>query len=70
MFILRIYSLYSIIKLFGSNSEYVDIKQWGFCDIQNNQGWSKGYQPKLKAEAEIPYQDLDYCGYHKKRIYR
>ena len=23
----------------------------GFCDIQNNQGRGKGYQPKPKAEA-------------------
>ena len=32
-----------------------------FCDIQNNQGRGKGYQPKLKAEADNPYRDLDYC---------
>ena len=25
----------------------------------------KGYQPKLKAEANNPYQNLDYSGYHK-----
>ena len=24
-----------------------------------------GYQPKPKAEADNPYQDLDYSGYHK-----
>ena len=38
---------------------------WGFCDIQNNQGRGKGYQPKPKAEADNPYRDLDYSGYHK-----
>ena len=37
-----------------------------YC-IQNNQGWGRGYKPKLKAEADTcnPYQDLDYSGYHK-----
>ena len=39
---------------------------WGFCDIQNNQGLGKGYQPKPKVEADNPYQDLDY---HKNRIF-
>ena len=41
---------------------------WGFIDIQNNQDRGKGYQPKPKAEADNPYQDLDYSGYHKNRI--
>ena len=26
------------------------------------------YQPKPKAEADNPYRDLDYSGYHKNRI--
>ena len=39
---------------------------WGFCDIQNNQGRGKGYQPKPKAEADNPYRELDYSGYCKK----
>jgi len=25
---------------------------FGFCDIQNNRGRGRGYQPKLKAEAD------------------
>ena len=33
-----------------------------FCDIQNNQGWSKSYQPKPKAEVDNPYRD------HKKQF--
>jgi len=41
------------------------IIRFGFCDIQNNQGRGRGYQLKLKAEADNPYQDLDYSGYHK-----
>ena len=44
-----------------------NITRWSFCDIQNNQGWGRGYQPKLKAD--IPYKDLDYSGYHKKPVY-
>ena len=28
------------------------IIRFGFCDIQNNQGRGKGYQPKPKAEAD------------------
>ena len=36
-----------------------------FCDIQNNQGRGKCYQPKPKAEADNTYRDLDYSGYHK-----
>ena len=41
---------------------------WGFCDIWNNQGQGKCYQPKPKAEADNTNQDLDYSGYHKNRI--
>ena len=43
-------------------------KTFGFCDIQNNQGLGKGYQPKPKADANNPYLDLDYFGYHKNLI--
>jgi len=42
------------------------IVRFGFCDIQNNQGLGKGYQPK--ASADNPYLDLDYSGYHKNLI--
>ena len=41
---------------------------FSFCDIQNNLGLGKGYQPKPKAEADKPYLDLDYSGYHKNLI--
>ena len=35
---------------------------------ENNQGTGRGrgYQPKPEAEADNPYRDLDYSGYHKK----
>ena len=37
------------------------ITRFGFCDIQNDEGLRKGYQPNPKAEA-------DYSGYHKNLI--
>ena len=37
------------------------ILRFGFCDIQNNQGLGKGYEPQ-------PYLDLDYSGHHKNLI--
>ena len=44
------------------------IIRFGFCDIQNNPGLSKGYQPQPTASADNPYLDLDYSGYHKNLI--
>ena len=44
------------------------IIRYGFCDIQNNQGLGKGYQPQPSASADNPYLDLDYSGYHKNLI--
>ena len=44
------------------------IIRFGFCDIQNNQGLGKGYQPQPSASADNPYLDLDYSGYHKNLI--
>ena len=35
------------------------ITRFGFCNVQNDEGLRKGYQPKPKAEA-------DFSGYHKK----
>ena len=40
----------------------------GFCDIQNNRGLGKGYQPQPSASVDNPYLDLDYSGYHKNLI--
>ena len=40
----------------------------GKSNIQNNQGRDRGYQPKPRAEADKPYQGLDYSGYHKNRF--
>ena len=43
--------------------------RFGVCDIQNNQGLGKGYKcADQKAEADNPYLDLDYSGYHKNLI--
>ena len=44
------------------------IIRFGFCDIWNNQGRGKCYQPKPKAEADNTNRDLDYSGYHKNLI--
>ena len=34
------------------------IIRFGFCDIQNNQGLGKGYQPEPAASADNPYSTL------------
>ena len=44
------------------------IIRFGFCDIQNNQGLGKGYQPQPSALADNPYLDLDYSGIYHKNI--
>ena len=44
------------------------IIRFGFCDIQNNQGLGKGFQPQPSASADNPYLDLDYSEYHKNLI--
>ena len=44
------------------------IIRFGFCNIQNNQGLGKGYQPQPSASADNPNLDLDYSGYHKNLI--
>ena len=44
------------------------IIRFGFCDIQNNQGLGKGYQPQPSASADNPYLDIDYSGRHKNLI--
>ena len=41
---------------------------FGFCDIQNNQGRGKSYKPQHSALADNPYLDLDYSAYHKNHI--
>ena len=44
------------------------IIRFDFCDIQNNRGLGKGYQPQPSASADNPYLDLDYSGYHRNLI--
>ena len=44
------------------------IIRFGFCDIQNNQGIDKGYQPQPSTLADDPYLDLNYSGYHRNLI--
>ncbi len=44
------------------------IIRFGLCDIRNNQGLCKRYQPQPSASADNTYLDLDYSGYHKNLI--
>jgi len=44
------------------------IIRFSFCDIWNNQGFGKAYQPQPSASADNPCPDLDYSGYHKNFI--
>jgi len=44
------------------------ISRFGLCDIQNNQGLSKSYQPQPLASAVNPSLNLDYSGYHKNLV--
>ena len=52
----------------NENSNNKQLLDEVFVLIRNNQGQGKCYQPKLKAEANNTYRDLDYSGYHKNRI--
>ena len=44
------------------------IIRFGFCDIQNNQGFGKSYQPQPLTSADNLYLDLVYPGQHKNFI--
>ena len=45
------------------------IIRFSFCDIQNNQGRGRGYQPKPKAEADDPYRGLPfYYTFNEKKM--
>ena len=56
------------IRLFFYSMYNKTIIKFGFCDIQNNQGLGKGYQPQPSSSADNTYLDLDYSGYHKNFI--
>ena len=59
---------YSLCRSEKERNRSMYNKQFGFCDFQNNQGLSKGYQPQSSASADNPYLDLDYSGYHRNLI--
>ena len=44
------------------------IIRFSFCDIQNNHGLGKAYQPQPSASADNLYLNLDYSGCHKNLI--
>ena len=50
---------------FSLNVYYKTTIRFGFCDIQNNQGLGKGFQPQPSASADNLHLDLDYSRYHK-----
>ena len=58
----------TITSIFFRSMYNKTIIRFGFCDIQNNRGLGKGYQPQPTASADNPYLDLDYSGYHKNLI--
>ena len=47
------------------------IIRFGFCDIQNNRGLGKDYQPQPSASADngYLYLNLVYSRYHKNFIH-
>ena len=57
-----------LLQFFFRSMYNKTIIRFGFCDIQNNRGLGKGYQPQPTASADNPYLDLDYSGYHKNLI--
>jgi len=59
-----------MILIFFRSMYNKTIIRFGFCDIQNNRGLGKGYQPQPQpsASADNPYLDLDNSGYHKNLI--
>ena len=59
----------SIVFFFFGSMYNKTIIRFGFCDIQNNQGLGKGYQPQPSVSADNPYLDLDYSGYHPIIVY-
>ena len=50
------------------NDKFKTIITYSFCDIQNNQGLVKVYQPQPSALAENPLFNLDFSRYHKNQI--
>ena len=50
----------TVVTIFFRSMYNKTIIRFGFCDIQNNQGLGKDYQPQPSALADNPY--LDYSG--------
>ena len=44
------------------------LDNFGFCDIHNNEGLGKCYQPQPSTKADNTYLYLDYSGYHRNLI--
>ena len=52
------------VPLIGVSMYNNTIIRFGFCDIHNNQGLGKTYQPQHSALTDNTYLNLDYFGYH------
>ena len=60
--------LFAVILFTCKTMHNKTIIRFGFCDIRNNQGLGKCYQPQPPASADNSYLDLDYSGYRKNLI--
>ena len=58
----RSYKLKLDVRIYENYKQFSD-EVFVISRIEQN---NRGYQPK--AEADNPYRDLDYSGYHKNRI--
>ena len=54
----------TVMTIFFHSMYNKTIITFGFCDIHNNQGLCKGYQPQPSPSDDNPYLNLDYSGYH------
>ena len=60
--------LFAVILFTCKTMTNKTIIRFGFCDIWNNQGLGKCYQPQPPTSEDNSYLDLDYSGYRKNLI--
>ena len=58
----------TVVTIFFHSMYNKTIIRFGSCDIQDNQGLAKGYQPQPSPSADNNYFNLHYSGYHKNLI--
>ena len=57
-----------VLYIFHKTMYNKTVIEFGFCDIQNNQGRGKCNQPRTPASADYTYLDRGYSGYHNNVI--